>query len=90
MIFRGFVLNRLEALLPRGAGGSVAAVLLQGFLFGAVHAYDRGLYGLLVLGAVGVVGGTLYLVFGRTLWPTILAHGLVNTLGFLARYHGLK
>jgi len=86
IIFRGFILNRLEALLPRGARGSVMAVLLQAFLFGAVHAYNRGLFGLLVLGAVGAVLGTFYLVFHRNLWPLILAHGLGNTLGFLVRY----
>jgi membrane protease YdiL (CAAX protease family) len=86
MIFRGFVLNRLEALLPRGARGSVMAVLLQAFLFGSMHVYNRGLFGLLVLGTVGAVLGTFYLVFRRNLWPTILAHGLGNTLGFLARY----
>jgi membrane protease YdiL (CAAX protease family) len=86
MIFRGFLLNRLKALLPRGARGSVLAVLLQAFLFGAVHAYNRGLLGLLVLGAVGGVLGTFYFVFHRNLWPVILAHGLRNTLGFLVRY----
>lgn len=86
MIFRGFFLNRLEVLLPRGTRGSVMAVLLQAFLFGTVHVYNRGLFGLLVLGTVGSVLGTFYLVFRRNLWPTILAHGLGNTLGFLARY----
>ncbi len=85
MIFRGFVLNRLEALLPRGGRGSVVAILLQAFLFGAVHVFNRGLFGLLVLGTVGAVLGTFYLVFGRNLWPTILAHGLGNTLGMVAR-----
>jgi membrane protease YdiL (CAAX protease family) len=88
MIFRGFVLNRLEALLPGGTRGSVMAVLLQAFLFGSVHAYNRGLFGLIVLGTVGAVLGTFYLVFHRNLWPTILAHGLGDTLGFLGRYLG--
>ena len=90
MIFRGFVLNRLQALMPRGVGGTVMAVLLQAILFGAVHAYDRGLYGLLVLGTVGAVLGTCYVVFGRNLWPIILAHGLGNTLGMLVRYLDFK
>ena len=90
MIFRGFVLNRLEALLPRGAQGSVLAVLLQALLFGAAHAYNRGLFGLLVLGTVGAVLGTFYLVFHRNLWPLILAHGLGNTLGFVVRYLDIK
>lgn len=86
IIFRGFLLNRLEALLPRGTRGTVMALFLQAFLFGTVHAYNRGLFGLLVLGAVGAVLGTFYLLFHRNLWPVILAHGLGNTLGFLVRY----
>ncbi|UCG87589.1 MAG: CPBP family intramembrane metalloprotease, partial [Gemmatimonadota bacterium] len=86
MIFRGFVLNRLEALLPQGVRGSVTAVILQAILFGAVHVYNRGLFGLLILGVVGAVLGTFYLVFRRNLWPVILAHGLGNTLGFVVRY----
>lgn len=86
MIFRGFLLNRLEALLTRGARGTVAAVFLQALVFGAAHAYNRGLFGLLALGAVGAVLGTFYVMFRRNLWPVILAHGLGNTLGFVARY----
>ena len=89
IIFRGYLLNRLEALLPRGAGGTVMALALQAFLFGAVHAYNRGLFGLLVLGTVGLVLGAFYLLFRRNLWPLILAHGLGNTLGFLVRYFDL-
>jgi len=86
VIFRGFLLNRLEALLPRGAAGSAAAVLVQSFLFGAAHAYNRGLFGLLVLGTVGAVLAVSYLLLRRNLWPVILAHGLGDTLGFIARY----
>jgi membrane protease YdiL (CAAX protease family) len=85
-IFRGYLLNRLEALLPRGAWGSTAAVFLQAFLFGLVHAYNRGLFGLLVIGTVGAVMGAFYLLFRRNLWPVILAHGLGNALGFIVDY----
>jgi membrane protease YdiL (CAAX protease family) len=86
MIFRGFLLSRFEALLPPGAWGTATAVLLQAFLFGAVHVYYRGLHGLLILGSFGAVMGVFYLVFRRNLWPLILGHGLRNMLGFLAHY----
>ena len=61
-------------------------MFLQAFLFGAVHVYYRGLYGLLVLGSFGAVMGVFCLVFRRNLWPLVLGHGLKNTLGFLAQY----
>lgn len=88
MIFRGFLLNRLEAMLPRGKGRTVTAVLLQAVIFGAVHIYNRGLFGLLAIGAAGAILGVFYIVFRRNLWPVILAHALGNTLGFVARYFG--
>jgi membrane protease YdiL (CAAX protease family) len=86
MIFRGFLLNRFEAFLARGAWGTATAVLLQASLFGAVHVYYRGLYGLLVLGSFGAVMGVFYLVFRRNLWPLVLAHGLRNMVGFFGQY----
>lgn len=86
MIFRGFLLNRLEAIIHSGKGRTVTAVLLQAVIFGAVHMYNRGLFGLIAIGTAGAVLGLFYVVFRRNLWPVILAHGLGNTLGFIARY----
>lgn len=88
MMFRGFLLNHFEALLPRGAWGSAVAVLAQALIFGGVHVYNRGLHALIVLGAIGVAMGLFYVLFRRNLWPLILAHGLMNSLGFLGDYFG--
>lgn len=41
-------------------------------------------------GMIGVVLGTLYLVFKRNLWPLILAHALVDSLAFTAMYLDLE
>jgi hypothetical protein len=32
--------------------------------------------------------GVLYILFDRTLWPLIIAHGSVNSVGFIAKYFG--
>lgn len=88
MMFRGFVLNHFEALLPRGPLASVLAVVGQALIFGGVHVYNRGPHALVVLGAVGVVMGVAYLLLKRNLWPLILGHGLMNTAGFLGDYFG--
>lgn len=76
IVFRAVILRGFLSRMPW-----VAAVGLQGLLFGAAHvgtASGAGNVGLaLVLGAVGVVfGGAAYLL--RRIGPTILAHALFN------------
>ncbi len=83
LLFRGFLLTRLESTLGSGA----AAVLVQALLFGAGHAY-LGARGALAAGAVGLAFGTVYLLAGRNLWPVILAHGLIDTMSLVALFSG--
>ena len=76
MVFRGLMLRGLRSRM-----GAVAAVGLQGVLFGLAHVdpvRGTGNVGLvLVLGAVGVAfGGTAYLL--RRIGPTIIAHAIFN------------
>jgi membrane protease YdiL (CAAX protease family) len=75
-IFRGLVLRGFLSRTPW-----VAAVILQGALFGVAHVDPErgaGNIGLaLVLAAVGVVlGGAAYLL--RRIGPTIIAHAILN------------
>lgn len=66
----------------------LVALVAQGLLFGAVHAYNRGLYGFVVIGAVGIGIGFCYVAFKRNLTPVILAHGMRDMVGFLGRFAG--
>ncbi len=54
-------------------------------VFGLVHFY-QGLGGILGVGFVGLVYGIVYLVSGRNLWVTIIAHGLTGTSYFILLY----
>ena len=78
IVFRGVV---LRGLLSRN--GAVAAVGLQGVLFGLAH-FDpvrgTGNIGLiLVLSSVGcVLGGAAYLI--RRIAPTMIAHAILNAI----------
>lgn len=87
LLFRGFLLGRLRALLGGGLGAGVAATLVQALLFGLAHAY-QGPTGILVTGLIALVFGLLYLRL-RTLWPLVIAHGLIDTVGLLALYAGM-
>ncbi len=88
MLMRGFLLNRAESMLGNARCKTPVAVVFQAAMFGLVHYYNRGLQGALTITMVGLALGTFYIWFGRNLWPTILAHGLVDTLSFLEDYLG--
>lgn len=88
LLFRGFLQTRLQALLARWPGATALAVLLQAVLFGFGHAY-QGPTGILVTGSLGLVFGTVY-ARQRSLWPIILAHGVIDTIGLLALYAGVR
>lgn len=87
VLFRGFLLGRLRALLGGGLGVGVVAAFVQALLFGLAHAY-QGPTGILVTGLIGLVFGLLYLRM-RSLWPLVIAHGLIDTVGLLALYAGM-
>lgn len=91
LVARGFLTDRIATLLGGAAPNGVvvfAAVLLQGALFGACHAY-QGLGGALLTGAVGMVIGLVWLWSGRNLWAAILLHGLVDFVSMTAFYTGV-
>lgn len=87
LLFRGFLLTRLHAVLPAGRAAGAIAVVVQGLCFGLIHAF-QGPTGVLVAAAIGIVFGVAYLR-SRNLWPIILAHGLIDTVSLTALYHGV-
>lgn len=86
MFFRGYLITRLETAFGNIRWGVVLAVLLPALLFGYGHYYYQGLSGLFVTGAIGLVLGTMFLLYKRNLWPVILWHGLIDTLAFTATF----
>jgi len=80
MVFRGFLMSRFSALLGGTRFAWILAAFAQAVIFGLGHAY-QGFVGVLITGCVGLVFGLAYLMARRNLWPMILAHGLINTVG---------
>lgn len=83
-VYRGFVISRARDLgLP-----AVAQVLLSGLLFGLAHVGWGGLSGsfdpraataaMVSTGVLGVLFACVYLLAGRSLWPSAAAHALIN------------
>ena len=88
LLFRGFVLTRLERVLGHGPAPTMAAVALQAAIFGAAHAY-LGVRGVATAMLVGVVFGSWFALRGRNLAPLIIAHGLTDTISVVAIYAGV-
>lgn len=82
LAYRGFLLTRLREVLPAGTAGTVIAAVVSAVLFGWAHNE---------YGWVGVAQVTLDALFltvlrfrYRTLWASVVAHGVVNTVGIVA------
>ena len=79
VIYRAFLINRIAEL---GGGGKAAwrvAVLISSVVFGFAH-YGWGASGIVQTGFMGLALGVSYLVVGRNLWVTILAHAYMDTI----------
>lgn len=91
LLFRAFIIGRGSAIFGSGPFALGLAVFLAGLFFGYRHYYYQGLHGALAIAFVGWTLGALYVWFGRkNLWPLILAHGLIDTLGMTFRYLGVE
>lgn len=85
MLFRGFLLDRMETFFGGGRLALAAALLGQAVLFGLGHGY-QGWYGIVLTGTIGLAMGLVYLAGRRWLLPVILAHGLIDTISLSQIY----
>jgi membrane protease YdiL (CAAX protease family) len=88
LLFRAFLLTRLELLLGNTRNATAIAVVSQAMLFGCAHGF-QGATGMLTTATVGLVFGVAY-VRGRNLWPIMIAHGFVDSIGLVVLYFGLS
>jgi CAAX protease family protein len=88
LLYRGFFNTRLARTLGGGRVAVAAGALGQAVFFGLAHLY-LGPRGILNAFAIGLVSATVYLKDGKNLWPLIVAHGLVDTVGLTAIRLGL-
>jgi membrane protease YdiL (CAAX protease family) len=83
IVFRGFLIGRLETAFGGASRATTAAsVVLSTLLFAFAHAY-QGPTGIVITGVLGFVFAVIYVACGRNLWINILAHGVYDTGSFL-------
>jgi membrane protease YdiL (CAAX protease family) len=86
--YRGYLLNRAADTGKRSNAAYWTAVVLVSILFGVGHFY-KGPAGMIDSGMAGLILGAAYLITGRNLWTSILAHGFIDTIGLAFVYFGL-
>lgn len=85
LLFRAFLIDRIETALGGGAIARSAAVVAQAGLFGALHLH-QGSFGFVFAGALALLYGIAYLAFARNLWPLIVVHGAWNSVAIVRLY----
>ena len=85
--YRGYLLNRAADVGRRTPLAYWIAVVVTAVLFGYGH-YYKGPSGIVDSGVAGLILGAAYVLSGRNLWTTILAHGFIDTFGVVALYFG--
>lgn len=86
--YRGWILTRFAELGQYSKATWIAGMLASSVLFGIVHLY-QGVSGMLANGLTGLVFAGVYLATGRNLWAAIVAHGSLDTTGFVMMYFGV-
>jgi membrane protease YdiL (CAAX protease family) len=87
--FRGFLFERLGALIGRRPAARALTVLFTSVFFGALHYHDQGLAGVEQATIVGLVFGAIYARTGR-LWPLISAHAAFDLTALAIIYWELE
>ncbi|MCR9254318.1 MAG: CPBP family intramembrane metalloprotease [bacterium] len=84
VIFRGYLQSRLAQILGGNKASIVIVVILQAIIFGLFH-YYQGAAGMISTGFIALIAGVFY-AFYKNLWANIIAHGLLDTIGFIVIY----
>ena len=87
IIYRGFMISRLEKVLGRSGVSMVLILLMQAAYFGVRH-YYQGLVQAYAAGAIGLVFGISYMLTKRNLWPAMIAHTAMNLISLTGRFLG--
>lgn len=86
--YRGYLVTRAADLARRSTTAYWVGMVFVSVLFGIGHFY-KGPAGMIDSGVAGLILGSAYLLSGRILWTSILAHGFIDTFGVTVLYFGL-
>ncbi len=85
--YRGYLLTRAAETGGRTTAAYWIGIVVVAVLFGYGH-YYKGPAGILDSGVAGLILGAAYMLSGRNLWASILAHGFIDTIGVIVLFFG--
>ena len=85
--YRGYLLTRAADIGGRTTAAYWLGIVVVSVLFGYGH-YYKGPVGIVDSGVAGLILGAAYMLSGRNLWASILAHGFIDTFGVMALFFG--
>lgn len=87
IVFRGFLLQRMEHAFGGSGLALAAAVVLQAVLFGLAH-FPQGAAGVVSTTVGGILWAGVFLWVRRELWTVIIGHAVMNTTLFVLVFLG--
>ncbi|WP_299442861.1 CPBP family intramembrane glutamic endopeptidase [uncultured Aquimarina sp.] len=87
IVFRGYLMRQFTKFFGSSKISLVINILLFGFIFGWVHAY-QGITGQIVAGITGMLLAIVFHIRKNDLWFNIAVHGFVDTVAFVFIYYG--
>jgi len=87
--YRGYLLTRAADVGHRSTAAYWIGTVVVSVLFGYGH-YYKGPAGILDSGVAGLILGAAYMLSGRNLWASVLAHGFIDTYGVIALFFGVE
>ena len=88
MVYRGYFLNRLADLFGRKTGGWLLSLICSSLVFALAHGQYTAPF-LVTSLLMGLLEGSLYLIWGQNLWMPIVVHGMADTITFTLLFLGL-
>lgn len=85
--YRGYLLTRAAEIGGRTTAAYWIGIVVVAVLFGYGH-YYKGPAGILDSGVAGLILGAVYMLSGRNLWASILAHGFIDTIAVVVLFFG--
>jgi membrane protease YdiL (CAAX protease family) len=86
-VYRGYLLARAAELSKNSRIAYLIGIVVVSVLFGYGH-YYKGPAGIIDSAVAGLILGVAYLIAGRNLWASILAHGIIDTFAVVIVYLG--
>lgn len=87
IVFRGYLMRQFTKFFGSGKISLVINILLFGFIFGMIHAY-QGISGQILSGIIGMLLAVVFHVRKNDLWFNVALHGFIDTVAVLYIYHG--